>query len=705
MTAPESERSARNWLSMFSELASLLVIGLGILVLIGWALDFRLLTCLAPGCVAMNPMGAVGLVLSGVGLWLAVRREKVPSRSGAALGMALAAVVAVLGATRLAHCLGMLNFQVDQLLFARNLHASGIYPPCEMPPITALGFMLCGLALLLFEVEIGRGFFPAQALILGTGLVSSLGLISYAYRAFSLYRAGSVMPMSLGTSLGLGLWCLAALAARPNRGVMQVITSPATGGAMARRLLPMALLVPAMLGALRLLGEKAGYFETETGVSIFAVGSMLIFAALIWWTAKLLFHTDLERLRTERRLALEYNCTRVLAESQEPGQALPRILQAICESLDWRLGVAWLLERDTNVLNCAGMWHSRTAVIQPFVEETRKISFSMGHGLPGRVWQAAAPVWISDVTKDTNFPRAEAAVRAGLHGAFGFPLRLDSDILGVLEFFSPAVEQADKQLLEMLAIIGSQIGQFIKRQQAEIELRHTSSDLARSNADLQQFAYVASHDLFEPLRMVSSFLQLLRERARGKLDKPSEEFIDFALDGAHRMKALIDDLLAYSRVDIRRRALEPVSCEEVFNTVSVNLKVAIEETGAVITHEPLPTVRGDLVQLTQVIQNLVGNAIKFHGQAAPRIHVSAHQKEGEWVFSVRDNGIGIDPKHFNRIFEIFQRLHTRHEYAGTGMGLAICKRIIERHGGKIWVESTPGKGSTFHFTLPVMSKT
>jgi len=574
-----------------------------------------------------------------------------------------------------------------------------------MSPNAGLGFVFCGLALLLFEVETRRGFCPAQAFILGTGLLALLGLIGYGYRALSLYRPGSVMPMALGTAVGLVLWCVGALAARPDRGLMQVITSPTAGGAMARRLLPMALLVPAMLGALRLLGEKAGYFETESGVSIFAVASMIVFVALIWWNAKLLFRSDLERMRTERRLALQYKCTRVLAESADAGQALSGILQAVCESLDWRLGAAWMVNRETNMLNCATIWHTPTANLQPFVDTTRNASLAMGKGLPGRVWEAGAPAWIADVTEDKNFPRAAVAASAGLRSAFGFPIRLGSEIFGVFEFFSTTIERPDSTLLEMLAGIGSQIGQFIERQRAELELRRTSSDLAQSNTDLQQFAYVASHDLTEPLRMVTSFLQLLRDRCQGKLDKDSEEFIDFALDGTKRMKALITDLLAYSRVDIRRRDFEPTSCEQVFNAAIGNLKVAIEETAAAVTHEPLPTVRGDLVQLIQVFQNLIGNAIKFHGQAPPSIHVAAHQQAGEWLFSVRDNGIGIEPKYFARIFEIFQRLHTRHEYAGTGMGLAICKRIIERHGGRIWLESALGKGSAFFFTLPVMNET
>jgi light-regulated signal transduction histidine kinase (bacteriophytochrome) len=274
-----------------------------------------------------------------------------------------------------------------------------------------------------------------------------------------------------------------------------------------------------------------------------------------------------------------------------------------------------------------------------------------------------------------------------------------------MEFFSREIEEADPAVLEMVAVLGSQIGLFIERVRAEAQLRQTTDDLARSNTDLQQFAYVASHDLFEPLRMVTSYVQLLRDRYKARLDRQAEEFIAFALDGAKRMEALIHDLLAYARVDTRGRSLEPTEAERVFQEAVANLKVAIEESGAAIEHGPLPRVRADRVQLSQVFQNLLGNAIKFRGTEVPRIEVLACRRDNEWLFSVRDNGIGIDPKQFERVFIIFQRLHTRQEYAGTGMGLAICKKIIERHGGRIWVESVPGKGATFFFTLPVMDGT
>jgi len=223
--------------------------------------------------------------------------------------------------------------------------------------------------------------------------------------------------------------------------------------------------------------------------------------------------------------------------------------------------------------------------------------------------------------------------------------------------------------------------------------------LARSNAELEQFAYVASHDLQEPLRMVTGYVEMLQRRYKGRLDADADDFIAFAVDGARRMAALINDLLAYSRVTTRGKAFEPTDCETVLERVLSNLEVAISETGAVVTHDPLPTVMADGVQLARVFQNLVGNAIKYHGPEPPRVHVWAERDDGTWRFAVRDNGIGIAPEHQERIFVVFQRLHGRGEYDGTGIGLAISKRIVERHGGRIWVESQPGKGSTFYFTL------
>jgi PAS domain S-box-containing protein len=264
------------------------------------------------------------------------------------------------------------------------------------------------------------------------------------------------------------------------------------------------------------------------------------------------------------------------------------------------------------------------------------------------------------------------------------------------------VAERTAELEKANAIMKEEINE---RKKIESALDKERLELKRSNEELEQFAYIASHDLQEPLRMVNQYVQLLAKRYKGKLDAGADEYIKFVVDGTARMRQMIVDLLEFSRVGSKEKPLEPTNLEEVISQVTTNLSVAIEESGAKVTHAPMPVVMADFTQIMHVFQNLVGNAIKFRKEGVqPEVHIGAENKGDEWVFSVSDNGIGIDPKYFSKLFIIFQRLNSASQYKGNGIGLAICKKIVERHGGRIWVESTPGVGTTFYFTLPAKAE-
>jgi PAS domain S-box-containing protein len=255
------------------------------------------------------------------------------------------------------------------------------------------------------------------------------------------------------------------------------------------------------------------------------------------------------------------------------------------------------------------------------------------------------------------------------------------------------------QLVDCRLFTGT-VRDISERKIAELKLVRRTNELAQSNVELEQFAYIASHDLQEPLRTIGSFAQLLARRYAGKLDASANDFISYITDGVTRMQTLINDLLEYSRLGTGGASFQLTNFETVVELVIANLKTSLVETGAVVTYESLPTLWAASSQMGRLFQNLISNAIRYRGDAAPRIHLKAHREGQHWIFSIRDNGIGFDHKHAERVFVIFQRLHTRDKYAGTGMGLAVCKKIVEGHSGRIWAESEPGRGSCFFFTIP-----
>lgn len=344
------------------------------------------------------------------------------------------------------------------------------------------------------------------------------------------------------------------------------------------------------------------------------------------------------------------------------------------------------------------------AAVGKGVDDRPPVAFSpFADTRSGRVFKSGELV----IDNDNSQRRGRALAAYGSQSAAWLPVKASGRTTGVLTVNSTELGYFTPPRIQMLTAIASGIGGFVENanlREAERlhveELDRQAGELTRSNAELELFASVASHDLQEPLRMVASYTQLLGRRYKGKLDADADDFIHYAVDGAIRMQTLINDLLAYSRVSSHGEAPILTECETILHDALGNLQQAIEETGAVVTHDPMPTVAADAPQLRQLFQNLIGNAVKYRGDRPPTIHVGVTRKGDDWLFSVEDNGIGIEPKHTERVFEIFQRLHTREEYSGTGIGLAICKKIVERHGGRISVTSKPGKGSTFRFTLP-----
>ena len=412
-----------------------------------------------------------------------------------------------------------------------------------------------------------------------------------------------------------------------------------------------------------------------------------------------------EALRTQNEyLATLHETTLGLLERLDPTHLLRGILERAASLLGTPHGYIYLADPDTGELEMragAGLFWSYTGFrIKP------------DEGLGGKVFESGEPFVVENYG---SWERSLDPFAGAIHAVAGVPLRSGGKVTGVLAiaYAAPGSTFGEQEMgmltrfadlasvaLDNAYLYDATRREIVAREQTENELSALVDELRRSNAELEQFAYVASHDLQEPLRMVSSYTQLLARRYKGRLDDDADEFIGFAVDGANRMQTLINDLLQYSRVGTRGKELAPTDVSAVFDAACANLKRAIDESEAEVTSGELPAVMGDDVQLGQLFQNLIGNALKFRGEERPRVRVEAEpQNDQTWLFSVKDNGIGIAPEYRERIFVIFQRLHGRTEYSGTGIGLAVCKKIVERHGGRIWVESSPGEGSTFYFTL------
>jgi signal transduction histidine kinase len=413
---------------------------------------------------------------------------------------------------------------------------------------------------------------------------------------------------------------------------------------------------------------------------------------------------EAERLAEENARALyarqdELELLEAVAAASNEATAIEPALGAaivhICAYTRWPVGHGHLASGETGELRPTGIWYLEDeARFGAFRAASEDPTFLSPTSLPGRVTAFGEPAWIADVSADPDFTRAQVAAEAGLRSGFAFPILSGARAVGALEFFTDEPAELDVGLLATMFQIGVQLGRVVERVRSRVQLE-------RSNADLEAFAYVASHDLSEPLRSVAGFVTLLERRYADALDDQAREFIAYAVDGVERMQAMIDDLLLYARsgtVDLQRGE---VDARAIVDAALLDLEVAVLERGAGVEVGDLPAVRADPRQLQRVFQNLLANAIKFTApDVAPRIVVAARELDADWELSVADNGIGMDAEQAARAFEMFARLHGDEGFGGTGLGLAICRRIVERHGGRLWVEPNPGGGSVFRFTLP-----
>jgi PAS domain S-box-containing protein len=405
------------------------------------------------------------------------------------------------------------------------------------------------------------------------------------------------------------------------------------------------------------------------------------------------------RLESEQRArqleALRVKVSEVLSREEAPPQLMQECARAMVRSLPvLALVQVWGWSREAGVLRLEGS--AGISVPPTFLPP----QLGLGEGLVGTVGQTRRPLLINDVQQHPGVRAREWMQVQGLVSFVGTPLLVRGQLVGVLSVFGRGT--LEEETLATLATVADAVAQGLERRRAELSLQEHVQELARSNEELQQFAYVASHDLQEPLRMVASYTQLLARRYQGKLDADADEFIAYAVDGVNRMQRLIQDLLTYSRVGTRGHEFKPLDSGRALDKALANLKTLVDESEATVIQGKLPPVMADETQLIQLFQNLVGNALKFRGKTPPRVLVEAEREGNEWRFTVEDNGIGIEPQYYERIFVIFQRLHGKEEYPGTGIGLAICKKIVERHGGRIGLESQPGQGTTFWFTLPAI---
>jgi len=807
---PVAEPPVQFLLKKYACINSVSVILIGILVLLGWQFDIVILKQFIPGMVSMNPITAVSFIFLGAAFLLLQQREE--QRSSRLIAKTLASLVLLIGSLRLSADFTSYDTGIDRLIFPDKI-ATDLFNNRSniMSPITAFNFTLISFSLLLLS---NKKTVLTQHLSLLTAFIALLSVIGYVYEVTAFHGVFSYFPMAIHTAVCFLLLSVSIFLVRSDKGFMAEISSPYGGGKAARLLLPMAVLVPLILGALSQYGEKMGLYSISFGKALDATANIIVFVFLIWKSLSSINRSNQElAVEISEHKKTEETLQKSLKEISDYKYALDEssivaitnqkgIIQFANENFCKisKYSMDELIGRDNRILNSGyhpkefmrdlwvtiangkiwrgelknkakdGTFYWVDTTIVPYLNEQGKpfqyvairrditqrkiqedIIKKMYIDLERKVKERTAELAASEQRFRAlieNSTDAISLVNASGRAIYqspavgrmtGFSIE-DRQAKSVFEFVhSDDISHCNKLFSELLQHPGVPIplqhrmyhknGFYIwiegtainllqdenvnaivfnfrditERKQAEEQLHNYTVQLKNKNKELEQFTYITSHDLQEPLRTINSFVGLIEENYQNNNYEKNKKYFHFISQASDRMSKLIKGLLDYSRIG-NQKEIKTVDCNWILEEVKHDLTAVINENSATINVLPLPSINAYPQDLRLLFQNLLSNAIKFRKKDTPPIiDVYAEKKDNGWVFAVKDNGIGIDERFKGKIFSIFQRLHTKEEYDGTGIGLAHCKKIAELHNGEIWVESKPNEGSIFYFTIPFLN--